>query len=224
MGAGRRSALGAALLGLTLLAATIPALGAAPGHLPQKVTGPQISMLIRTTVVALDQANLTANYSVLRDLGDTHFQATYSQSALSDMFRGFRDRGINLAPVVLYDAQLDAPPKLTTDGLLRVVGHFSTTPDQVVFDITFRVQGGIWRLDAVNAGTRPAPVSAVGREAPPASADAPLPAGVPVPVLEPAASRAPVPLARLRRQAPLVQEAPLPLGTVDTGSGETGFE
>src|SRR3954454_15804289 len=38
---------------------------------PQKVTGPEISILVRSTVLALHQANMTGNYSVLRDLGDS---------------------------------------------------------------------------------------------------------------------------------------------------------
>jgi hypothetical protein len=143
----------AALLAASL-ATTAPALAEMA---PLRVSGPEISMLVRATIVALHQANLTANYSVLRDLGDSQFQAAYSQAALADMFRGFRERGINLEPAVLSDAELDVEPKLTQDGLLRVAGHFPTTPQQIVFDITFRSEGGIWRIDAINAGTTASP-------------------------------------------------------------------
>lgn len=148
-----------AALGLVLLAVSAPAFGAAPASFPKKVSGPEISMLVRATIVALYQANLTGNYSVLHDLGDSRFQVTYTQAALADMFRGFRERQVNLEPAILYDAELDTPPRLTTDGLLRVVGHFPTRPKQVIFDFTFRSQGGIWRLDAINAGTRAPPLA-----------------------------------------------------------------
>jgi hypothetical protein len=205
----------AALLGLGLLAAASPGFGATPNALPQKVTGPEISMLIRATVVALHQANLTGNYSVLHDLGDSQFQAAYNQATLSDMFRGFRDRHINLEPAILYDSDLDAPPKLTTDGLLRVVGHFATAPEQVVFDITFHNQGGIWRLNSLNAGTRPVPLAAASPQ--------PQPTGQPV--MQPVAAHAPVPLAApLARAAAPVRRAAPQIGVVDVGNAAAGFE
>ena len=78
-----------------------------------EVTGTEISVLIRSTVVALDQANRTGNYSVLHDLGDGSFRGAYSQAALADMFRAFREQNVALNSVVLFDAQLDAPPELT---------------------------------------------------------------------------------------------------------------
>ena len=81
--------------------------------------GAEISVLLRTTVVALDQANVTGNYSVLRDLGDTPFQNNYTQSALADMFRAFREQQVSLGAVVLFDAELDASPQLTEDGYLK---------------------------------------------------------------------------------------------------------
>jgi hypothetical protein len=205
-----RARLRAALAAALLLAAS-PALAALPNGLPEKVTGPEISMLIRAAIVALHQANLTANYSVLHDLGDTRFQAAYSQSALSDMFRAFRDQHVNLEPAVLYDAVLDAPPKLTTDGLLRVVGHFSTTPQQVIFDITFRNQAGVWRLDALDAGMRPAPAPVAAVEGAPQA-----PAAAPV---KPVALRAPIPLAPPQRQP-----APPAAATADAGQSQSSFE
>jgi len=203
----------AVLLGGVLLLAA-PAYAAVSDALPKKVTGPEISMLIRATILALHQANLTGNYSVLHDLGDSQFQATYSQAALSDMFRGFRDRRVNLEPTILYDADLDAPPKLTTDGLLHVIGHFATAPEQVVFDITFHSQGGVWRLDTINAGTRPASAAA-----------APAPQPMQRASIQPAAAPAPVPLAApVHRAAPASRHAGVPVGVVDVGNEPAKFE
>jgi hypothetical protein len=128
---------------------------------PKSVSGPELSMLVRTTIVALHHANITANYSVLHDLGDRQFQANFSQAALADMFRDFRQRGVSLAPAVLYDAQLEGQPLLTEDGLLRVVGYFPTEPQQIVFDVIYRSEDGMWRIDGINVGTRPADVASV---------------------------------------------------------------
>jgi hypothetical protein len=155
VGPGRRFA----LLGfaMAMLISAAPARGVAAG--PSEVTGAEISMLARSTLVAVHHANLTGNYTVLRDLGGIHFQAVFSASAIADRFRTFRDREINLGPAVLFDAQLDLEPMLTYEGLLRVVGHFPTQPQQVIFDFTYRFELGQWRIEDLNVGLREAVAS-----------------------------------------------------------------
>lgn len=151
-----RAAIGRAVGSLGVVVALSMPLTVLGYETPKSVSGPELSMLVRTTIVALHHANVTANYSVLHDLGDRRFQATFSQVVLADMFREFRERGVNLAPAVLFDAQLDGEPRLTEDGLLRVVGHFPTAPQQIVFDLIYRSEDGMWRIDGINVGTRPA--------------------------------------------------------------------
>jgi hypothetical protein len=123
---------------------------------PQEVTGPEISMLIRSTVVALHHANATGNYTVLRDLGSRELQDSNTAAKLTDLFREFRERNLSLAPAVLFDPLLDEDPFLTTEGVLRLVGHFPTEPQEIVFDLTFRYELGAWRVSVLSVGTRPA--------------------------------------------------------------------
>ena len=149
--------------------------GAAVAGSPTRVSGAEISVLLRTTVVALDQANVTGNYSVLRDLGDTPFQNNYTQSALADMFRAFREQQVSLGAVVLFDAELDASPQLTEDGYLKLMGHFPTAPQNVIFDITYRNEGGPWRIDGINIGMRPAADAGGGLQLSETTAPAPAP-------------------------------------------------
>lgn len=120
---------------------------------PQSVSGPEISVLIRSTILALHQANVTGNYSVMRDLGDRQFIAEHSQAGLADMFRAFRDNHVDLSAAVVLDADLNDAPRLTTDGYLRLSGHFPTTPARILFDMTFRYEDQSWRVDRINVGT-----------------------------------------------------------------------
>jgi hypothetical protein len=55
---------------------------------------------------------------------------------------------------VLFDPLLDEDPFLTTEGLLRLVGHFPTEPQEIVFDLTFRYELGAWRISVLSVGTR----------------------------------------------------------------------
>jgi hypothetical protein len=138
----------------------------ARGGPPQKVDGPTISMLIRETMVALDQADITGNYTVLRDLGASVMRASNTASDLADHFAGFRQKRISLAQAVLFDAVLDQKPNLSTDGALRLIGHFPTRPQEILFDLTFVFENNTWRVAQISAGTR-------------APADAPPPAAAP---------------------------------------------
>ncbi len=134
---------------------------------PQDVSGPEMSMLIRGTVIALHQANVTGNYTVLRDLGSSILRASNSAADLAAQFTEFRQRGFNLAPTVLYDAVLDQKPKLTTDGVLQLIGHFPTKPQEVIFDFTYRYELGAWRIAVMRVGSRMA-VASADTAAPPA--------------------------------------------------------
>lgn len=145
---------------------------ASPGAPPQNVDGPQLSTLIRTTILALHQANITGNYTVLRDLGSNGFQSANTAADLAAQFALFRQHHISLSSAVLYDAVLDKPPKLSTDGTLRVIGHFPTKPQQIVFDLIFLYEAGAWRIAQLTVGTRPPPAAPNGAAVtPPATSD-----------------------------------------------------
>ena len=57
-------------------------------------------VLIRTTLVALNQAVYTGNFTVLRDLGSPAFQAANSPAQLGAIFASLRSRNIGVGEVV----------------------------------------------------------------------------------------------------------------------------
>ena len=155
---------------------------APPGAPPQKVDGPELSSLIRMTILALHQANITGNYTVLRDLGANEFQSANTAADLAAQFALFRQKQISLASAVLFDATLDEAPMLSTHGALRVIGHFPTKPQEIVFDLIFLYEAGAWRIDQLSVGTRlptAAPPSAPA-VSPPAATDLIPPTQVPL--------------------------------------------
>src|SRR5262245_57709962 len=66
---------------------------------PQVPTPNQLMILIRSTLLAVNQANLTGNYSVLRDLGTLDFQQTNNVAGLAEIFRDLRIRKIDMGPI-----------------------------------------------------------------------------------------------------------------------------
>lgn len=129
----------------------------------------KLSILIRTTIIALNQANLTGNYSVVRDLAAPSFREVNSSARLAEIFSGLRRRHLDLSPILLLEPKLVRPPALMDNGSLRLSGFFPSAPEQVNFDLAFQRVGGQWRLFAISLGTRrvAVPASTAGPAAQP---------------------------------------------------------
>lgn len=118
------------------------------------------SILIRRTLLTLNDANLSGNYTVLRDLAAPDFQSANDQAKLVGIFADLRNRKIDLAPIVYFDPKLVRQPEITQDGMLRLSGFLPTRPEQVDFDMLFQKVSGRWRLYGIAVNTSPAKTTA----------------------------------------------------------------
>src|SRR6267143_426658 len=117
-----------------------PATASQPPALP--VSLEQALYLIRSTLLSLNDANRTGNYTVLRDLAAPDFQGTNTAADLAQNFTDLRRRHFDLFTVALAAPQLTAPPALDDHGMLRLTGFFPTRPLQLNFDLLFQKTGG----------------------------------------------------------------------------------
>lgn len=137
---------------MVALAVLVPGLARAQEKPADAVPQPAVLLaLLRGTLMALNQANITGNYSVLRDLAAPSFRDANSSAALADRFRAWREGRLDFAAVVLLDAKLSAAPAIGPDGALRLRGHFPTAPLRIGFDVAFLPVEGHWRLGAITA-------------------------------------------------------------------------
>jgi hypothetical protein len=145
---------------IAALAAAIFAAGmcwcqAQPANGPQNAPHPAqidrngVMILIRESLLALDQANKTGNYTVLRDLGAPAFQAN-SAARLSEIFAKQRNDNIDLSGVAVIDPQLTLLPQIEGNGLLHMTGFFPSVPTQVNFDLAYAAVNGQWRLFGIS--------------------------------------------------------------------------
>ena len=102
-------------------------------------------IMIRSSLVALSQANITNNYSVLNQLGSGTFRKANPPARLAQLFNSFRTNKIDLAPVVFVTPQLSKQPEIV-NGKLHLVGNFPTQPMRVDFNLQFEPSNGIWKL------------------------------------------------------------------------------
>jgi hypothetical protein len=135
-----------------------PAPAATPNAL--SVNLEQALYLVRSTLLTLNDANRSGNYTVLRDLAAPGFQAKNSSADLSLIFADLRRRNFDLFSVALIAPQLTAPPALNGQGMLQLSGLFPTRPLQIKFDLLFENVSGQWRLFGISVATPPAPKAA----------------------------------------------------------------
>jgi len=119
-------------------------------------------MLVRTTLVALNQANFTGNYAVLHALGTPQLQLRSSPAQLAIAFTDLRDRKLDLSPVLVLSPELTKPPRLADDGKLRLAGFFRTRPLRLSFVMEFKPVAGVWRIEGLTVATSLAPAEVAG--------------------------------------------------------------
>jgi hypothetical protein len=124
------------------LAAAILAVSAPRVALPQQANPPAepkpaqidrngVLILIRSTLIAIDQANKTGNYTVLRDLAAPGFQAANTAARLGDIFANLRRDKTDLSGVAALEPQLSLLPQIEANGLMHMSGFFRSRGGEV---------------------------------------------------------------------------------------------
>jgi hypothetical protein len=132
-------------------------------------------ILVRTAVDALNQANQTGNYTVLRDLGAPGFRAGNTPERLAEIFADLRANRYDLSPAMVLEPRFLIPPRLEANGQLRMAGFVPSLPLQMNFDLLFAPTDGRWRLFGIAITVGPPGPAAPQGPAPPA----PLPGANP---------------------------------------------
>jgi hypothetical protein len=135
------------------IAGLMLALMLATPSLAQSASVPDENILARlvwTTMVTLDAANRTDNYTVLHALGSENFRKANSPESLRSTFKTLRDQRVDIGRAVLVSPTYYIPPGFTSEGYLRLRGGFEFRPNAVRFDLLFIATGGAWQLDAIS--------------------------------------------------------------------------
>lgn len=143
---------------------------------PASIDRNGVLILIRGTLLALDQANKTGNYTVLRDLGSPNFQAN-SAAQLGDIFANQRKQALDFGAVAVLDPQLTLLPQIEPNGMLHMAGFFPSVPLQVNFELLFEPANRQWKIYGVSvnltSGAPQAPDTPVAEQQKPDDAGPP---------------------------------------------------
>jgi hypothetical protein len=135
-----------------------------PAPKPADIDKNGVLILIRSTLLALDQANKTGNYTVLRDLGAPGFQ-TNTAARLAEIFAQQRAQNLDLSGVAVLEPQLSLLPQIESSGMMHMAGFFPSVPTQIRFELLYAPVQGQWKLFGLSVS--------LGSSSPTAPSDAP---------------------------------------------------
>jgi hypothetical protein len=136
---------------------------------PANIDRNGVLMLVRSTLLALDHANKTGNYTVLRDIGAPGFHNN-TAARLGEIFAKLRNDKLDLSGVAVIDPQLNLLPQIEANGMMRMAGFFPSVPSQVNFELLYAPVDGQWRLFGISVSVGQAGPVAPAPPEPPVAA------------------------------------------------------
>ncbi len=152
---------GVAAIALALTPTTAAAQQAAPQTQQQPTFQPppsvrptpsqlELSKLLWSTIAAVDHANLSGNYSVLRDISAQSFQINFNPARLTEIFAGLRGLNIDLSNALLVPPTYYEAPQMISNDVFRVRGLFQLRPISIGFDVYYQWEQGRWKLFGID--------------------------------------------------------------------------
>ncbi|MFL6791765.1 MAG: hypothetical protein ACJ8EE_11415 [Bradyrhizobium sp.] len=126
------------------------ALGAPGSASAQGVPGPFVQeVLVKSILVTLSDAVASDNFTVLHAKISKPFREQFPPDKLQAVFKDMVDKHAVFDAVVAKPIIADEEPKIDEKGVLRLKGHFETTPKQVKYQLGFIPADGTWKLSGV---------------------------------------------------------------------------
>ena len=136
---------------LPLIAAFLMLASFAPANAASVPSDDEQEILIRTTLMTFNDANMTGNYSVLLAKASKEVQAQVSIEKLFETFKPFRTNKLFFEDIIYedYDSYEDA--KFDADGALVLVGVFKSDSMKVKYRLRFIKNDSVWKWLGINA-------------------------------------------------------------------------
>jgi len=143
-----KSAIVAAATMLLLSASLAPASA-------QKAPDPTMQeVLIKSTLMTFNDANVTGIYTVLHAKLSKPFRDQFSPEKLKQAFKVFADKHIDFEIIAAKKPISYADATVDDRGVLALAGYFDTTPSHVYYDLKYIMSDGEWKPIRINVDVR----------------------------------------------------------------------
>lgn len=125
------------------LAVAIALCSAAAAQSPPLPTPMVEEVMVKTTLLTLNDANITGNYDVLYAKMSKPFREKLTADALKQGFKTFAGKHIDVIAAMPIVVTSDAA--IGYNGALMLRGYFNTTPSRLTYQLDFLVSEGEWK-------------------------------------------------------------------------------
>jgi hypothetical protein len=110
--------------------------------------------LIKSTLMAFNDANITGNYDVLHAKLSKPFRDQFPAARLKEAFKAFADNRVDFKVVAAKMPIATQEPSVNEKGVLSLYGYFDTTPSHVYYELEFIMSDGEWKPIKINVNVR----------------------------------------------------------------------
>jgi len=111
-------------------------------------------VLIKTTLLTFNDANVTGNYAVLHAKSAKPFRDQFPPERLKDVFKAFAENHIDFDIIAARAPLATQEAKINEDGALILQGYFDTTPSHVYYDLRYILSEGEWKPIKINVNVK----------------------------------------------------------------------
>jgi hypothetical protein len=105
-----------------------------------------LEALVKSSLLTLNDANVTGNYAVLHAKLSKPFREQFSPEKLKATFKEFSKGNADYDIIAAMKPAYDPQPVVDSEGKLVVKGSFPTEPSRVQFELEFIPSDGEWKL------------------------------------------------------------------------------
>ena len=107
-------------------------------------------VLVKSILVTLNDAVVSDNFTVLHAKISKPFRDQFPPEKLRTVFKDLIDKHAVFDAIVANPIVADEEAKIDEQGVLRLKGHFDTTPKKVKYQLGFVPSDGAWKLSGVS--------------------------------------------------------------------------
>ena len=137
------------------VASAIGALWTVPAHAQKPPEPVQQEILIKTTLLTFNDANVTQNYTVLHSKLSKQFRDQFSPERLKEVFKPFVEQKIDIDLIAAKAPIAAKPAEVDERGVLSLNGYFDTKPSHVFYDLGYVMSDGEWKPIKINVNVKP---------------------------------------------------------------------
>lgn len=138
----------AAITGTLFLAGVAQAAEKVPSPIEQEI-------LIKTSLLTLNDANITNNYVVLHARLSKPFRTQFTPDQLKKAFKTFADQKADWGIIAAKPPVATEEAKIDDNGAPLLRGYFDTQPSRVYYDLDFVPSESEWKVIKLNVNVKP---------------------------------------------------------------------